>query len=52
MPWMPITNPEEFVVAVLRALGDRIGNDDRDDYEDENQGGGGGILAAARHRWQ
>jgi hypothetical protein len=29
---MPIANPEEFVMAVLRALGDGIGDDDSDDY--------------------
>jgi hypothetical protein len=47
-PWTPITNPEEFVLAVLQALGDGISNNDSDNYEDENEGGGGGILAAAQ----
>ncbi len=48
---MQITNPEDFVVVSLRALGGRIGNDDSNDYNDENKNGGG-ILAAARHWWQ
>ncbi len=39
-------------MAVLRALGDGIGDDDSDDYEDENEGSSGGILSAARHWWQ
>ncbi len=52
MPWTLITNPEEFVVAILWALGDGIGINDSDNYKDENEGGSGGILAAARCWWQ
>jgi hypothetical protein len=47
--WTPITNSKEFVVAILRALGDGIGNNDSDNYNNENKGGSGSILAAARH---